>query len=128
MYLQIQNWQIKNMEALLDWLLTAPDGDYVIKKRVNNRTNQQNRYLRGWVYKAIADSIGEDVDYVHWVMGQKFLLDRSKKAPYVKSTANLNTTEFTIYVDNIRNWVAQYGIVIPDPDQFENYTDDDFTY
>ena len=61
-------------------------------------------------------------------MGQKFLLDRSKKAPYVKSTANLNTTEFTIYVDNIRNWVAQYGIVIPDPDQFENYTDDDFTY
>ena len=96
------------MEALLDWLLTAPDGDYVIKKRVNNRTNQQNRYLRGWVYKAIADSIGEDVDYVHWVMGQKFLLDRSKKAPYVKI-----------------KWLTKWEL---DP-YFEVFgSDDDFTY
>lgn len=110
---------------MLDWMLTAWDWNYVIKKEVRNRTTDQNRYLWGCVYKTIADKIGEDVEYVHWVMGQKFLLDHTKKAPYVKSTTKLTTTEFTIYLDKVRNFVAQYGVIVPDPNEFINYSNED---
>ena len=124
MYLQSKNWKIVNMQDLLDRLIVSPDWNYVIKKEVRNRTTDQNRYLRWCVYKTIADKIGEDVEYVHWVMGQKFLLDHTKKAPYVKSTTKLNTTEFTIYIDKIKNFVAQYGVIVPEANDFTTYIDE----
>ena len=51
-------------------------------------------------------------------MGMKFLLDKTKKSPYVKSTAKLTTKEFINYVENIKDFVATFGIQIPDPYDF----------
>jgi len=62
--------------------------------------------------------MGEDVDYVHGVMGYKFLLDQTKKAPYVRSTASLNTAEFTDYIEKIRNFVAQ-RVYVPTPEEWK---------
>lgn len=95
------------------------DGDYEVVPYKKDRTTQQNRYLRGWVYKTIADEIWETTEYIHWVMGMKFLLDRTKKAPYVKSTASLNTAEFTEYVEKISQYVAWFGIYVPESNQFD---------
>lgn len=54
-----------------------------------------------------------DLEYIHWVMGMKFLQDHSKKMPYVRSTTTLSTAEFTEFIENIKNYVAEYGIIIP---------------
>lgn len=43
----------------------------------------------------------------------KFLQDHSKKMPYVRSTTTLSTAEFTEFIENIKNYVAEYGIIIP---------------
>lgn len=99
----------QNIAMLKDWV-------YEIRPYKADRTNLQNRYLRGWVYGPIAEHIGEDTEYIHWVMGMKFLLDRSKKAPYVRSTATLNTAEFSDYVEKIRNFVAE-RVYVPSPEE-----------
>jgi hypothetical protein len=49
-----------------------------------------------------------DLEYIHAVMGQQFLMDYSKKVAYPKSTTKLNTTEFTTYIESIKNYVSQY--------------------
>ena len=49
-------------------------------------------------------------------MRLKFLIDRSKKHPYIRSTAKLNTQEFTEYVEKVRNFVAPW-LYIPTPEE-----------
>lgn len=117
MIVKILNWVIQNDLEFYN-LITQSNWDFEFKPYKKDRTNEQNRYLRWVVYKVIADFIWEDVDYIHWVMWMKFLVDRTKKMPYVKSTAKLNTTEFTEYIENIKNFVSTFGIYIPDPDTF----------
>nr|DAI18726.1 MAG TPA: protein NinB [Caudoviricetes sp.] len=45
-------------------------------------------------------------------------MDQTKKAPYVRSTASLNTAEFTDYIEKIRNFVAQW-VYIPTPEEWK---------
>lgn len=101
----------QNIIGLKDW-------EYEIIPYKKDRTSEQNRYLWGGVYRTIAEYMGEDVDYVHGVMGYKFLLDQTKKAPYVRSTASLNTAEFTDYIEKIRNFVAQ-RVYVPTPEEWK---------
>jgi len=114
MYLTIKNWKLENKEEYMDWTMTAKDWRYIIMEEKTKRSTPQNRYLRWWVYKEIGKHMGEpDMEYIHWVMGMKFLQDHSKKMPYVRSTTTLSTAEFTEYIENIKNFVAEYGIIIP---------------
>lgn len=116
--LKIKDWKIENKEDVFNFFLSAKDWQYEIKPYKKDRSNEQNRYLRWVVYKIIADTIWEDVDYVHWVMGMKFLIDNTKKSPYIKSTAKLNTSEFVKYVEDIKDFVSSFNIIIPEPDNF----------
>ena len=117
-YFKIKDWKIENREEVYKFFETIKDGVYELKPYNKTRTDEQNKYLRGVVYPIIADYIGEEVDYIHGVMGMKFLLDKTKKSPYVKSTAKLTTKEFINYVENIKDFVATFGIQIPDPYDF----------
>ena len=99
----------------------------MIKEYKKTRSDEQNRYLWWGVYKTIADSTGDDSEYIHWVMGMKFLVDHSKKAPYIKSTAKLTTTEFSEYIENIKNFVAPFWIIIPNAEDFYNLNSGDET-
>lgn len=121
MIIQLQNWQLVNMQGFLDWMITAWDWSYSIVKRKRARTSDQNRYLRGGVYRSIAKHTGDDEDYIHGVMAMKFLVDNSRKAPYVKSTTELDTKEFGEYIDKIKNFVAEFGIIVPNADEYENF-------
>ncbi len=121
MQFKIKNWQIQNEALVLGVVRKFKDWDYEIKEIKKDRTTQQNRYLRWWVYKTIADEIWEDKDYVHWFLTYKFLLDKSKKAPYIKSTTKLNIEEFTKYIENIRIYVANYWITIPTSEEYFLY-------
>jgi hypothetical protein len=124
MYLDIKRWKI-DMEKLLEWLVTAKDWKYVIKEEKKIRTTPQNRYLRWCVYKTIADKMGEtDLDYIHWIMGLEFILDRTKKKPYPRSTTSLTTAEMVEYIENIKNRVSQYWIIIPSAEEYHQLLDE----
>lgn len=98
-----------------------PDWKYVIVKEKTKRTIEQNSYLRGGVYKAIADHTGYDDKYVHAIMGMQFLVDRSRKLPYIRSTTDLSTAEMVEYIENIKNFMAEYGVIIPSADEYEKF-------
>lgn len=114
MIITIENWNIKNSDEFVQFVLTN-NWDFEIKKYKKNRTNDQNRYLWWVVYKTIAEYSWNDDEYIHWVMSMKFLVDNTKKMPYVKSTSTLDTAEFTEYIENIKNFVAEFWIIIPEP-------------
>lgn len=97
------------------------DWKYVIKEDKEKRTDPQNKYLRWWVYKAIADHTGYDDKYIHAIMGMQFLVDRSRKLPYVKSTTELTTAEMVEYIENIKNFMAEYGVIIPSAEEYDKF-------
>jgi hypothetical protein len=65
-----------------------------------------------------------DLDYIHWIMGLEFILDRTKKKPYPRSTTSLTTAEMVEYIENIKNWVSQYGIIIPSAEEYYKLLDE----
>ena len=98
-------------------------------KKKNRRSNPQNRYLWGVVYKEVEirlKQLGNDVnaDVVHEFLKGKFL-----QVPMIAeggevienlpgSTADLNKEEFALYVDKIIMWAAQFlEITIPLPNE-----------
>ena len=125
MYLTIKDSKIVNQQEYIDWIVNAPDGRYIIRLEKLIRSTKQNAYLRWWVYKAICDHTGDTDDYIHWVMSMQFLVDRTKKMPFIKSTTKLSTKEFSEYVDKIKNFVSEYWVIIPTAQEYENFISDD---
>lgn len=100
----------------------------VVKKWSDTRSNQQNRYLWGVVYKIISDETGESSEKIHEIMTVKYLKKtrsiQTKKGEqqveYVESSTKLNTVEFNEYFENIRGWAFNFlDIVIPLPNEVE---------
>ena len=99
-----------------------------IKRHRDLRSGQQNRYLFGVVYAAFVDfrqEQGEDftVKEAHQFFSLKFL-----RRPVVdlrtgevlgqtrRSTASLDTAEFSEYLELIIAWLSDYGIEVPMPE------------
>lgn len=95
------------------------DGYYEITPFKFTRSNLQNRYLRGWIYTPIAEYSGNTPEEVHSIMGIQFLKAKTSswKADYIKSTTSLTTAEFSEYTENIRNWMATFGLYLPTPEE-----------
>jgi len=125
MYLTIKDSNIVDSISFLDDISNLKDGRYIIRLEKLIRTTKQNAYLRWWVYKAICDHTGDTDDYIHWVMSMEFLVDRTKKMPFIKSTTKLSTKEFSEYVDKIKNFVSEYWVIIPTAQEYENFISDD---
>jgi len=82
-----------------------------------NRTTPQNKLYWKWI-EIIANEVGEDdKDGLHNFFRAKFLIDKSKKLPIIKSTTQLTTKEFCGYMDKIERLVSQFGITLPHPDE-----------
>lgn len=72
-----------------------------VQRKVKKRSNPQNDYLFGVVYKLIADHIGETTDTVHDLMKVRFnsfvkIVD-GRKIRIPRSTAKLTTAQFQEY-------------------------------
>ena len=117
--LDLKWWIIQNITMFYQFLKNCKDGKWVLKKWKKPRTNKQNSYYWGLI-DIIAKESWEDKDYIHWALGMKFLSDKSKKMPFVRSTTSLSTVEFNEYIENIRNYMAGFDIILPDADQREN--------
>ena len=111
----------EQMEQLRSFLGKCK-GDYVIevKKYRKNRSNAQNRTL--WdIYRQVSDQTGYEQEEVHAMCGFKFLQDHTKKTPFVKSTASLDTSEFCQYIDKIvRFFTVECGFIIYLPEDYRN--------
>ena len=91
-------------------LLTRMRGriEIVIRRRVCDRSYDQNRYYWGVVLKLISDHTGHTPQELHEQFKTRF---------GVSSTAELSTKAFTEYIERICALAATENIVIPEPDQ-----------
>lgn len=86
-----------------------------------NRSNNQNRYLWGVVYKLISDEIGHTPEECHEIFKARFLPKYIVEVGNIKETISLSTTsldtvEFKEYINKVVRFAAeQLSIVIPDP-------------
>jgi hypothetical protein len=114
----IKDWEfISKEKAEQLFELIAKDWKYEIKKVTKKRTIPQNAYYRKLI-EIIAKDVWDEKDYIHESLRMKFLLDRSRKLPFVKSTTSLNTAEMTDYIENIKNFVSTFWLILPSAEDF----------
>ncbi len=81
------------------------------------RSLSQNAYYWGVVVALLSEYTGYDPDDMHEALKLKFLVDRfvgKFGLIKVKSTTDLDTGEMTEYIEQVRQWAAAIGCVIPD--------------
>ncbi|MEA3272238.1 MAG: hypothetical protein U9P90_01055 [Patescibacteria group bacterium] len=103
-----------------DWALDCLDNKTVeitIKEWKEIRSLQQNRYLWGVVYKVISEYNGGIVEDLHNHFKYYFLRKQGRLISFI-STTDLDTKEFTDYIEKIRLFAHQkLGLHIPTPDE-----------
>ena len=118
---------------LLDNLLQSlEDGTYTvtIKKASRRRSNDQNEWLWGVIYPAVLAGLRDqgweitDVEQVHELCKAHFASQdvvnphTGEVVTLPSSTAKMSVTDFSVYVDKIRAFAADYlNISIPDPNE-----------
>lgn len=106
---------------------------YVTIAQNKKRSNNQNRYLWGVAYPAIAKAGGSTakgekitVDHIHELCKKAFLEESDAVmicglfSEYTGSTRELTTIQFSEYVTKIQAHFSQYGIYVPDPNEVLN--------
>ena len=117
MIIKIKEWVVLNNQEVFDFFATAKDWEYEVKKCVKSRSWKQNRYY--WkLLDIVEQETGIDKDDCHEKMKMRFLYVPATNImlPYCKSTSKLNSSEFTEYIENVKNFMAQYWIVLPEAD------------
>lgn len=86
-----------------------------------NRTTDQNSWYWACVVSIPAEHYGYTKDEMHEAYKLMFLRKRREvdKPQTIKSSANLSTGEFTEYVEKCRNWAAEQGFIILDPNEIK---------
>lgn len=88
-----------------------------VKKKSSKRTDLQNAFY--WLcLNVISDDVGHSSEELHNTFKAKFLVDRSGKFPITMSTTSLSTLEFGEYIERIRAFVADYGIELPNSEEY----------
>ena len=108
----------QQLQWLKDWVYEICRVDW------DKRTNDQNKYLRGAVYPAIYEWLkwAYTIDEIHSIMSYQFLSRVSKwGSPYILSTSRLTTAEFSKYVEQIKDFVAQYDVIIPTAEEYKEW-------
>lgn len=110
--------QFKTNLSKLAYKTTNARIELTIKRVRKTRSVRQNNLY--WFYLTfIANEIGEDdINGLHDYFKSLFLADNSKKIPVIKSTAELSTIDFMEYIAKIGRKVGEFGITLPDPDQY----------
>lgn len=100
-----------------------------IEKTKRKRSNNQNRYLWGCVYKFIQhgfEDLGnkESIETIHEFCKQRFLKkeiaheETGEVLTFTKSTTELSTSEMMDYIAELQRFGSEYlNVVIPDPNQ-----------
>lgn len=108
--------------------------EVTVEKAQSRRSLNQNAYYWGVVVKLISEHTGYEQEEVHALLKQMFnpkempVRDKwgfENEARVGASTSQLSTLDFEVYLERIRRWAAMtLGVVIPDPGESVNLTDD----
>jgi hypothetical protein len=116
-YGRVKNGEIEIQRFFKDDIKKLEGKDVEIKELGSERTQQQNRYMWGVVYRLVAEHTGYTVEETHQVFRDRFLTYRKGKFEFTKSTTDLNTKEFGEYLDKVIDYAQQeLEIIIPEPD------------
>lgn len=101
--------------------LEGSEVDIILRKHRKPRSLKQNGYYWAVVIPLMAEAAGYDEEEMHEALKWRFLQCRTEGAmPTVRSTSDLDTGEFTIYIEQCRQLAAEfYGINVPDPGEAE---------
>jgi hypothetical protein len=92
-------------------------------KPVKPRSVRQNAYMWSAVLPLIADYTGHDTETIHQWLKDEFLPRRfikigDKEKELRKTTTELSTLEWEVYMERIRAWAATtLGVVVPLPNE-----------
>ena len=83
----------------------------------DRRSLDQNSYFHGPVCKILGDHLGYYPEEMKEIYREQFLRTEKNGRSFLRSTASLNTKEFSEFVSRCIEWAAQeFGVVIPDPE------------
>jgi hypothetical protein len=84
-----------------------------------DRSNEQNRYMWGVVYRLLADYTGHSPEEIHEAMKYEFLLNHESKLKVPRSTSELSTLEMEDYLSRVREFASmELGVYIPEPNEY----------
>ena len=84
------------------------------------RSQKQNAYMWGVVYKTIGAELGYLPDEIHQLMQKQFLSYENLGEIFVKSTTKLNTKSMEEYLEKIRIFAAtELSITVLKPNETE---------
>jgi hypothetical protein len=114
-----------------EWTMFLMDNDkkdVIIKRETGTRSDSQNNYLWGVVYKVISDYNGDTVNSLHeyfkrTLLPPQFIKVMGKEIKIPASTTKLNKSEFAEYVMRIGAEVAPLGVIIPSPEKDEAHVE-----
>lgn len=89
----------------------CPNCGFLLKDRAR-RSNRQNDYYHSVVIPILAEYTGYEVKTADGVSEMHEVLKRSFG---LSSTAELDTAEFSIFIDKVMRWAAAQSVYIPPP-------------
>lgn len=93
----------------------------IVEKERGIRTQNQNSYYWGIVLKYIGEYMGEREEDLHEVFKAKFLKTRRQwrgsEMTILKSTTDLTSDEFGVYIDRCIQEGSELGVVVPIADK-----------
>lgn len=118
---------VRNLTRLIQFL-SAASKDMALKITVSEwrrtRSNEQNAYLWGVVYKSILQHLpGWDADDLHefclgeWAGWETLEGFGRKRLRPLRRSARLTTVEFMDFIAFIQRTMAERGIYVPDPNE-----------
>lgn len=122
-------FSLRNLQAFFN---VAPDGSYMldVKRCRRGRTLNQNEWLWGAVYPVLLDGLlaqgweFTSVEQVHEFFKKMMAHDQvvnyhtGEIVEIPRSTATMDTLQFSAYIDQLREWAEEFlGVTIPEPDK-----------
>lgn len=99
---------------------TTLSGVFDLKPFDNSQNGKQRRYYWKCLIHAIADYTGYTEQETHGRMGFMFLLDKTGKTPYVRSSESITAKEREVYHEDIRRFSSvELGLYLPLPNEYE---------
>lgn len=115
---------IERFAKVLSALAADKAWEVTVVEQKRRRSEQQNRFLWGVVYKTICEALeGWDAEDVHeYFLGEHFGWETlegfgRKRMKPIRRSARLNKQEFADYIAFIQRKCSELGIFIPDANQ-----------
>ncbi len=90
-----------------------------LKKFRKGRSLKQNAWYWAGILPVLAEFLGYTVEELHNGLKSRLLASHEDSPiPAVKSTAALDTMQFSDYLERVRQLAAELGCVLPDPGEF----------